>query len=45
MIEFPDLDRAQKWYESDVYAPLIALRKALATTSIVVLPGGLTARD
>jgi uncharacterized protein (DUF1330 family) len=45
IIEFPDLDRAQKWYGSDAYAPLIALRKALATTSIVVLPGGLTARD
>src|SRR5262245_58929265 len=45
IIEFPDLDRAQKWYESDAYAPLIAVRKTLATTSIVVLPGGLTVRD
>jgi uncharacterized protein (DUF1330 family) len=45
IIEFPDLDRARKWYASDAYAPLIALRKTLATTSIVVVPGGLTVRD
>jgi uncharacterized protein (DUF1330 family) len=45
IIEFPDLDLARKWYESDAYAPLIALRKTLATTSIVVCPGGLTVRD
>ena len=45
IIEFPDLDRARKWHASDAYAPLIALRKTLATTSIVVLPGGLTVRD
>jgi uncharacterized protein (DUF1330 family) len=45
IIEFPDLDHAQKWYTSDAYAPLLALRKALATTSLVLLPGGFTLRD
>ena len=45
IIEFPDLDRAQKWYTSDAYAPLLALRKTLATTSLVILPGGFTVRD
>jgi uncharacterized protein (DUF1330 family) len=39
IIEFPDLDRAHAWYASDVYAPLISLRKAIATTSLVVPPG------
>ncbi len=42
IIEFPDLDRAQNWYTSDAYAPLLALRKTLATTSLVILPGGIT---
>lgn len=42
IIEFPDLDHAQNWYTSDAYAPLLALRKTLATTSLVVLPGGIT---
>jgi uncharacterized protein (DUF1330 family) len=45
IIEFPDLDRAQNWYTSDAYAPLLALRKTLATTSLVVVPGGFTSRD
>jgi uncharacterized protein (DUF1330 family) len=39
IIEFPDLARAEQWYASDAYAPLIALRKKIATTTIVVLPG------
>ena len=39
IIEFPDLDRAHRWYASDAYAPLLSLRKSLATTSLVVLPG------
>ena len=39
LIEFPDLDRAQKWYASDAYAPLLTLRKEIATSSVVLLPG------
>ena len=39
IIEFPDLDRARGWYRSDAYAPLIRLRKTIATTSLVILPG------
>ena len=39
IIEFPDLDRAHKWYASDAYAPLLSLRESIATTSLVVLPG------
>lgn len=45
IIEFPDLDSAQRWYASDAYAPLLALRKSLATTSLVILPGGITLHD
>jgi len=45
IIEFPDLDRAEAWYASDAYTPLIALRKTMATTSLVMLPGGITTRD
>jgi uncharacterized protein (DUF1330 family) len=39
IIEFPDLDRARRWYSSDAYAPLIELRKSIATTSLAILPG------
>ena len=44
LIQFPDLESAEKWYASDAYAPLIALRKTIATTSIVLFPGGRTVR-
>jgi uncharacterized protein (DUF1330 family) len=39
VVEFPDLDSARKWYASDAYAPLLALREGIATTSLVVLQG------
>jgi len=39
ILEFPDLDRAHKWYASDAYTPLLALRESIATTSLVVLSG------
>jgi uncharacterized protein (DUF1330 family) len=39
IIEFPDLERARAWYASAAYAPLIALRKTIATTSLAMLPG------
>jgi uncharacterized protein (DUF1330 family) len=42
LIEFPDLDSARRWYASDAYAPLLALRKSITTSSGVLLPGGLT---
>jgi len=45
IIEFPDVDRAREWYASDAYAPLLSLRKSLATTSLIILPGGLTTHD
>lgn len=39
IIEFPDLDHARGWYASAAYAPLLALRKTIATTSLAILPG------
>ncbi len=39
IIEFPDPDRARRWYSSEAYAPLLALRKTIASTSLVILPG------
>jgi len=45
IIEFPDLDSARRWYASDAYAPLLTLRKSIATSSVVFLPGGLTVHD
>ena len=45
IIEFPDLDSARRWYASDAYAPLLVLRKSIATSSVVLLPGGFTLHD
>ncbi len=45
ILEFPDLESAHKWYASDAYAPLLALRESIATSSLVSLAGGLTVRD
>lgn len=42
LLEFPDLDSARQWYASDGYAPLLALRKSISTSSVVFLPGGFT---
>jgi uncharacterized protein (DUF1330 family) len=39
IIEFPDLDAARGWYESDDYAPLRELRRSASDTDIVVVEG------
>jgi uncharacterized protein (DUF1330 family) len=39
IIEFPDLDAARGWYESDDYAPLRELRRSASHTDIVVVEG------
>ena len=39
IIEFPDMDAARAWHESDDYAPLRELREAASTTDIVVVDG------
>ena len=39
IIEFPDLEAARGWYESDGYAPLRELRRSASTTDIYVVAG------
>jgi uncharacterized protein (DUF1330 family) len=39
VVEFPDLSRAQAWYHSAEYAPLIALRQKSARTNLVIVEG------
>jgi uncharacterized protein (DUF1330 family) len=39
IIEFPDLDAARGWYESDDYAPLRELRAGASKTDIYVVEG------
>jgi len=39
LIEFPDIDTAKAWYESDIYAPLKKDRTAAALCDAVLLGG------
>jgi uncharacterized protein (DUF1330 family) len=39
IIEFPDLDAARGWYESEDYAPLRELRRSASDTDIMVVEG------
>ena len=39
IIEFPDMDAARGWYESDAYAPLRELRRSASDTDIVIVDG------
>jgi uncharacterized protein (DUF1330 family) len=39
IIEFPDMDAARAWYESDAYAPLRELRRSASVTHIVAVEG------
>ena len=40
--EFPDVEAAKKWYQSEEYAPLLKLRKEISTASIILIPEGIT---
>lgn len=39
IIEFPDMDAARAWHESDAYAPLIELRQSASAADIVMVEG------
>ena len=39
IMEFPDMDAARGWYESDEYAPLRELRQGASDTDIVLVDG------
>jgi uncharacterized protein (DUF1330 family) len=45
ILEFPDLDSARQWHASAAYAPLLALRTAITTSVVAVMPGGMTLHD
>jgi uncharacterized protein (DUF1330 family) len=38
IIEFPSAEDAQRWYDSEEYAPLIELRQSAAATVLVMTP-------
>ena len=39
VLEFPDLDRARKWYDSQAYAEAKKLRQRSAKTKMILVPG------
>ena len=39
VIEFPSVERAQQWYDSDQYAAPKALRRRISNTNLVFLRG------
>lgn len=39
ILEFPDLDRARQWYESDDYQPLIRERAGAASLNLIFVEG------
>ena len=39
MVEFPSVERAKEWWNSDEYAEAKALRQATATTQMIVVAG------
>lgn len=41
LMEFPDMENALGWYNSDDYAPLIELRQQIATTNVAFVEGGI----
>jgi uncharacterized protein (DUF1330 family) len=39
VMEFPDRSAARAWYESEVYAPLKAMRQAASDTQLILVEG------
>ena len=39
VLQFPDMDTARAWYDSEEYAPLKALRQRAANSSVVMVEG------
>ena len=39
IIEFPDMDAARAWHDSEAYVPLIELRQSASDTDIVLVEG------
>ena len=39
VLEFPSVQRAREWWESDEYAPAKAMRQASATSEMILVEG------
>lgn len=39
VLEFPDMERANAWYDSPEYAPAKALRHATSTADLIIVEG------
>lgn len=39
ILEFPTVDKAREWWNSDVYAPAKALRQRIADTNMILVEG------
>jgi uncharacterized protein (DUF1330 family) len=39
VLEFPDVERANAWYDSAEYAPAKALRQATSTADLIIVEG------
>ena len=39
VLEFPTLDAARRWYDSNEYAPLLEIRKQGATSDLILVDG------
>jgi uncharacterized protein (DUF1330 family) len=39
MLEFPNLEQAERWYNSPKYKPLIAIREKAARTNLIIAEG------
>lgn len=39
VLEFPTVDDARRWYDSDEYKPLIAQREAISSTTAFIIDG------
>jgi uncharacterized protein (DUF1330 family) len=39
VLEFPSVERAREWWESDEYAPAKAMRHASATSEMILVEG------
>lgn len=45
VVEFPSLEQAKQWHESEAYKPALAIRAASATTHWIVLIDGVDTRE
>ncbi len=39
VVEFPNIEIARRWHDSDAYAPIRKMREAAATTSSILVEG------